>query len=202
MPKLYPALAATIAKLESQPLGISEERKHLLDQMAQYIRTHPGCRLVFICTHNSRRSHMAQLWAAALAIHYGVKVYTYSGGTEATAVHPNAVAALQKLGFVIEEGEGTNPMHKVWLSANASPIEVFSKTFDDPANPSAHFAAIMTCADADENCPFVPGADARFAFTFDDPKVADGTPGAAAAYLKKAKEIGQELIYVFIKAKH
>lgn len=145
---------------------------------------------------------MAQLWAAALAGHYGVKVHTYSGGTEATAVHPNALAALQKIGFVMEEGDGDNPIHKVWFSADTGPVAVFSKTFDDPVNPSAHFAAIMTCADADKNCPFVPGADARFAFTFEDPKVADGTPGAAAAYEKKAKEIGQELIYVFKKAKH
>ena len=66
------------------------DRKTLLDDLTDYVITQTAAgspvRLIFICTHNSRRSHMAQLWAQTAAAYHGVAaIETFSGGTEATA---------------------------------------------------------------------------------------------------------------------
>jgi arsenate reductase len=73
----------------------------------------------------------------------------------------------------------------------------FSKTFDDPFNPDKNFAAIMTCSDADENCPFVPGTEFRLALTYKDPKEADDSPEEASRYDERVRQIGREILYVF-----
>ncbi|NDK55258.1 low molecular weight phosphatase family protein [Pontibacter fetidus] len=198
-----PTLAQTIADLTQTFDQISEERKELLKKLTNYIKQKQDIgqtiNLVFICTHNSRRSHMAQLWAQAAAANYNIpNVKTYSGGTEATAFYPAAVLAMQELGFEIEKGAETiNPKYKVNYSLDASTIEVWSKRFDDVANPSADFCAIMTCSDADENCPFVSGAEKRIAITYSDPKAADNTPQEAETYRKRVMQIGREMLFAF-----
>jgi protein-tyrosine-phosphatase len=134
--------------------------------------------LNFICTHNSRRSHLAQLWAQAAAVYYNIaNVTCYSGGTEATAFNPRAVKAMREAGFDIAvEKDGTNPIYQVVVTDDAPPVAAWSKKFDDPATPTADFCAIMTCSDADENCPYVPGVALRLGITYQDPKVADDSP--------------------------
>ncbi|MBB6612433.1 protein-tyrosine-phosphatase [Pontibacter sp. Tf4] len=200
---LTPELARTAAELEASFPEIPAERKELLKQLSSYIsqkkETGQPVNLVFICTHNSRRSHMAQLWAQAAAAYYGVNsVHTFSGGTEATAFYPAAVQAMQQLGFEIEkQSETINPKYKVNYSPDEPTIEVWSKRFDDVANPDTHFAAIMTCSDADENCPFVPGAEKRIAITYADPKLSDNTALQAQTYTERARQIGRELLFVF-----
>jgi hypothetical protein len=126
-------------------------------------------------------------------------VETYSGGTEATAFNPRAVAALQRAGFRIEtsEPEAENPRYTVSITENGPTLEAFSKRYMDPPNPTAGFAAIMTCSDADEACPFVRGADFRIAVPYVDPKVSDGTPEEAATYDERSRQIATEMLYVF-----
>jgi arsenate reductase len=154
--------------------------------------------LTFICTHNSRRSHMSQLWAATAAAWYGVKdVGTFSGGTEATAFNPRAVAALQRAGFVIENPGGDNPHYRVAYGPGAPVMECYSKTYDDPSNPQKGFAAVMTCSQADKNCPVVMGAALRVAIPYDDPKAADGTPDEAQRYDERCNQIATEMFYLF-----
>src|SRR5690606_5396835 len=139
--------------------------------------------LLFVCTHNSRRSHIAQILARAAALRAGLSdIATFSGGTEVTAFNPRAVSALRRAGFTIEDGAGDNPRYRVAVAAGLAPEEGFSKRFDDPPNPRAGFVAIMTCSQADAACPFIPGAAARVAVPYDDPKDADGTADEASRY--------------------
>ena len=79
----------SISKIE-----VSAERKAILQSLVDYIQNkvnlNEEIRLNFICTHNSRRSHLSQIWAQTLAFQFGIKnVFCYSGGTEATTMFPS-----------------------------------------------------------------------------------------------------------------
>ncbi len=180
---------------------IDEPRKQVLEQLVTYIRESKNPQLNFICTHNSRRSHLSQIWAQVLAHHYGIEVSTFSGGTEATAFHPNAVAALRRAGLNIPEETEENPRYKVSFSEEKEPMICFSKTFDDSVNPSTNFAAVMTCSEADAGCPFVPGASLRIKLFYQDPKVADKTPKEAETYDARCAQIANEMKYIFSSIK-
>jgi len=157
---------------------------------------------MFICTHNSRRSHLSQIWASTAAAYYGVPgVETYSGGTEATAFNPRAVAALKRAGFEISHSATQdNPHYTVRFHDNAPAMECFSKVYKQPPNPTADFCAIMTCAQADKNCPVVRGATLRIGVPYEDPKAFDGTPEEAAKYDERCQQIAREILYVFANA--
>lgn len=201
--KLYPQLTACIQTLEQEFSLISDERKQLLAKLAAYIRQKQEqgkpAQFNFICTHNSRRSHLAQIWAQAAAAYYNIeKVYCYSGGTEATAFNPRAVTAMQAAGFRITTAkEGDNPLYNVSFTEGAAPLEVWSKRFDDSASPVSSFCAVMTCSDADQNCPFVPGVELRLGITYQDPKQFDDTPQEAEKYGERLRQIGREMLYAF-----
>ena len=155
--------------------------------------------LVFICTHNSRRSHIAQILALAAARRQGLKsVQTFSGGTEATAFNPRAIAALERVGVTIAgTSKEKNPHYAVELGPSVERVDAFSKRFGDPPNPSAGFVAVMTCSQADAACPLVQGAATRLAVPYEDPKIADGTPEEAAKYDERVEQIGRDLVWVF-----
>ena len=195
-------LKTKIQSLTAQFENISSARKQVLAQLSSSIRGHrvrkEPVQLNFICTHNSRRSHIAQIWAQTATYHYGIEnINCYSGGTEATAVSPNVITALRNAGFKISIAKnGDNPTYTIQVSDDHK-INVFSKHFNDPANPSADFIAVMVCSDADKNCPLVPGASERIAITYNDPKASDGTPNETTAYQQTLDEIGREMLYVF-----
>ena len=182
---------------------IPEERRMLLRKTAEYvagrIRAGQPADLIYICTHNSRRSHFGQIWAAVAAHYYNVRpVRTWSGGTEATAFHPNAIAALRRVGFVISpESAGSNPVYQVSYDLESDPLPCFSKIYNDPRNPQHTFAAVMTCSEAEHNCPLIPGADVRIALTYNDPKVADNTPEESSNYDARCKQIAREALWLF-----
>ncbi|TLF45796.1 arsenate-mycothiol transferase ArsC [Maribacter aurantiacus] len=157
--------------------------------------------LNFVCTHNSRRSHLSQIWAQTLAAYFDIpKVACYSGGTEATALFPKVLDTLEGAGFRISKlSEGGNPVYAIKYGANSLPIIGFSKTYDHAFNPESNFAAIMTCGHADENCPYIPGAEKRIPMTFDDPKAFDGTNLQSQKYMERSLEIAAQLYYVFSK---
>lgn len=204
---LYPPLNATVQELEQEFGLIPAERKQRLQQLAAYIQQKQTqdqpVQLNFICTHNSRRSHMAQLWALAATTHYAIPyVACFSGGTEATAFNQNAVKAMQRLGFRIDKGsDAANPVYQARYAPNVPPVPVWSKVVTDATNPATAFAAIMTCTDAHQNCPFVPGTELRLALPFEDPKAFDGTPEEEAIYIERARQIGRELLYAFHQLK-
>ena len=182
--------------------AIDSERKLLLAKLADYIQEKVNAKahinLVYVCTHNSRRSHFGQVWAAVAANYYSIpKLCTFSGGTEATAFNENAIHALKETGFEISElSTGTNPHYRVNFGKNLD-TTCFSKVYDDAVNPSSNFAAIMTCSDAEENCPFIPGVELRIGTTYDDPKSFDNTPIQAEKYLERSSQIARECLYVF-----
>ncbi|GCC52715.1 protein-tyrosine-phosphatase [Chryseotalea sanaruensis] len=200
---LLASLTPTVEKLASEFDSIPAERKDLLQQLVQFvekkIKAGQPVHLNFICTHNSRRSHLSQIWAQAAAHYYKVpNVFCYSGGTEATAFNPRAVKAMQEAGFAIAiTKEGENPMYEVRFAEGIEPVIAFSKKYDDPFNHNKDFAAIMTCSHADENCPLVLGASGRVALTYNDPKEFDGTPLEAAKYSERVHEIGREILFAF-----
>lgn len=185
---------------------ISAERKALLEKLSAYIQSKVDSKspihLNYICTHNSRRSHLGQVWAKVAATFYGVEnVSTYSGGTEATAFNPNAIEALTTAGFRVEPtNTSANPVYQIYYSETDFSI-CFSKKFNDEANPKENFAAIMTCSDADENCPFVSGCELRIGSTYHDPKAYDNSPLRKEKYAERSNQIALECLYVFSKIK-
>jgi protein-tyrosine phosphatase/arsenate reductase len=146
---------------------------------------------------------MSQIWAATAAAHYDIpSVSTYSGGTEATAFNSRAVSALERAGFQITKtSDSSNPAYEVRCGARAAAWPCFSKIYTERPNPDKEFAALMTCTQADKQCPYVRGADARLSIPYDDPKVADNTPGEAAKYDERCRQIARELLYVFSQVK-
>jgi len=200
---LIPALSEKVSGFINKFNQIPSDRKTILNQLTQFVQSlkqsGKGVNLNFICTHNSRRSHISQLWAQAAAHYYGIgNVSCFSGGTEATAFNPRAVKAMQDAGFnITKTKEGDNPVYEVRYAEGAKPVIAFSKKYDDAFNPGKDFAAIMTCSQADENCPLVLGASARIALTYDDPKEFDGTPLEVVKYAERVNQIGTEIFYAF-----
>lgn len=184
---------------------IFEERKQVLQPLIDYIRekrTHKEkIRLNFICTHNSRRSHLSQIWAQTMAHYFRIdNVECFSGGTEATAMFPKVAETLAKQGFEITKlSENQNPVYAIKFDKNEMPVVGFSKKYDDPFNPESGFCAVMTCSSADQGCPFIAGADKRISVRYEDPKMYDGNAEMDEKYLQKSLEIGQEMFYVFSK---
>ncbi|TYA74414.1 arsenate-mycothiol transferase ArsC [Seonamhaeicola marinus] len=194
-------ISKTIASLDVNT--VSEERKAILNPLVAYLKEklteNAPIRLNFICTHNSRRSHLSQIWAQTMAAHFNVKnVSCYSGGTEATAMFPKVGETLTNQGFKIAQlSEGSNPVYSVKFSENEPSVIAFSKTYEDAFNPSSEFAAIMTCSSADQGCPMVLGCDKRVAVTYEDPKKSDGTPQQTETYFNRSLEIATEMKFVF-----
>lgn len=203
LPMLYPAIQSNCDILVSEFDLITADRKVLLVKISDYIQRKVDAQLtvnlMYVCTHNSRRSHLGQIWAAVAANYFNIKnVQTYSAGTEATAFHPNAIATLRELGFiVVQENAANNPVYSVKFGSPTDYVSCFSKTVHDPANPQSEFAAIMTCSDADENCPFIPGVEMRIGTTYEDPKAFDGTALQNEKYIERSFEIARECLYVF-----
>ena len=197
----YVVLNDFISNLDTQ--SITEDRKQILSPLVEYIQekmdNKESIRLNLICTHNSRRSHLSQIWAQTMAHHFGVaNVSCYSGGTEATALFPMVASTLANTGFEVRMlSEGKNPVYGIKFSENEHPVICFSKRMDDDFNPKSDFAAIMTCSQADEGCPFVPGAEKRIPITYEDPKAFDDTPQQAEKYSERSKQIATEMLYVF-----
>jgi arsenate reductase len=199
----YNELKKTIQTVSQQ--AISDERKNVLQPLIEYIQNKLNAKqpvlLNFICTHNSRRSHLSQIWAQAMAHYFSIPTIScYSGGTEATAIFSKVVETLQKQGFeILTLAAGGNPVYAIKYDQNALPIIGFSKEYFHDFNPKSAYAALVTCSSADENCPVVLGAEKRLAIRYDDPKSFDGTSEMDAKYWDKSMEIASEMYYVFSK---
>lgn len=198
---MFQNLSSTIQTVSdiSVPIERKEVLQPLIDFIQSKVASHEEIRLNFICTHNSRRSHLSQIWAQTMAFHFRISnVFCYSGGTEATAMFPKVGDTLQHQGFAIQKlSAAENPVYAVQFDENQHPIICFSKTYFDDFNPKSNFGAIMTCNNADEGCPMVFGAEARFPIKYDDPKVFDGTDFMDEKYAERSLQIASELYFVF-----
>ena len=198
---MNPKLTSTIENFSSE--NITSDRAEVLEKLISYIKDKTSkdeiIRLNFICTHNSRRSHLSQIWTQTMAYHFGIKnVNCYSGGTEATAMFPKVAETLSHQGFdILKLSETPNPVYAVKYAKNEYPVICFSKEYNHAFNPISNYAAIVTCNSADEACPIVYGAEARFPVKYDDPKVFDGTELMDAKYAERSLQIGEEMWWVF-----
>jgi protein-tyrosine phosphatase/arsenate reductase len=196
-------LKSLCEKLTSEFDQISEERRMILHKLIEYIQQktikEEEIKLVYVCTHNSRRSHFGQVWGKVASEFYKIaKVETHSAGTEATAMHPNTVRALQTIGFVIHsDNQENNPFYSIEFDSSKQPLVGFSKTIDHSSLPAKNFVAIMTCSEAEQNCPFVPGAELRVSTTYEDPKIFDGTEEQDEKYIERSLQIARENLYIF-----
>ena len=196
-----PSLAEYLRDLPEEAV-IPEKRRRVLGDLAAYLsallaekKTIP---LVFICTHNSRRSQFAQVWASVMAARYRLEgLRAYSGGTEATALNPRVAAALRRAGFQLQAEGAGNPVYRIRFAVDVDPLSCFSKVYDHPSNPSSDFVAVMTCSEADAGCPFVAGASFRQSLPYDDPKEYDDTPEEAGRYDERCAQIALEMNYLF-----
>lgn len=200
---MYSVLKKTTEQLQLQT--ISEERKRILQPLINFIQqkinNKEPINLNFICTHNSRRSHLSQVWAQVAATHFNIpNVTCYSGGTEETALFPKVVDTLTNQGFIVLKlSETANPIYAIKYSDNILPVIGFSKKYDNLFNPISKFAAIMTCSQADNGCPFIAGAEERIPITFEDPKISDNTAEQTKIYSERSLQIATEMFYVFSK---
>lgn len=198
---MYSTILKTVEQFYFE--NISNDRKNILQPLIDYIQGKVNSKkpvnLNFICTHNSRRSHLSQVWALTSASFYNIdNVHCYSGGTEKTALFPKVAETLENQGFqILKIADNINPIYAIKFDENSLPIIGFSKKYDDPFNPVSNFAAIMTCSQADEGCPFIAGAEKRIPITYDDPKISDGTTNQTEVYQQRSIEIATEMMYVF-----
>ena len=201
---LHPKLTDTISSLS--PVKIPPVRKEDLAPLISYIQekveSGEEVKLNFICTHNSRRSQFSQVWAQIAADFHGIEATCFSGGVEVTAFNERAVQTLKYSGFSIKKLGETNPKYLVTYSEDAPPVIAFSKLYDDSVNPDSGFAAIMTCSHADENCPFIAGAETRIPVRYNDPKEFDDTLKESEKYEEVSLQIANEMFYVFSQIKY
>jgi arsenate reductase (thioredoxin) len=203
MSMLFPEIQLTLEKAKN--LFIPEERIQVLQPLINFIQSRidqkKEVNLNFICTHNSRRSQFAQIWAKTVAEYYEIPANCYSGGVEVTAFNERAVESIKRLGFKVKCNGATNPVYEIFISEQLDPIVAFSKLYDDPANRKDEFAAVMVCSHADENCPFISGAEIRIPIRYEDPKEFDDTSEEKQKYDERSLQIAGEMMYVFSQIK-
>ena len=179
------------------------ERMEELNALAALLNEHSkdGLAVNFICTHNSRRSHFSEILFRTAAKYYSHEsVETFSGGTEGTALYPEVAESFKRHGFTaVKDLAPENPhwqiFHPLLESEGHTPC-LFSKAYHEAPNPASGYVAVMVCDSANEACPVVVGAAARFPLTFVDPKRSDGTPECSDVYDATLKEIAAEMGYL------
>lgn len=198
---MYSTILKTVEQFHFE--NISNDRKNILQPLIDYIQGKVNSKkpvnLNFICTHNSRRSHLSQVWAQTSASFYNIdNVHCYSGGTQETALFPKIVETLENQGFqILKVADSKNPIYAIKFDVNCLPIIGFSKKYDDAYNPISNFAAILTCSQADDGCPFIAGAERRIPITYEDPKISDGTAEQTEVYKQRSFQIATEMMYIF-----
>ena len=186
---------------------INTDRKNLLLKIAHKIAVNyrlneNQVNINFICTHNSRRSQLGQVWTFFASNYFDLQINAFSGGTEVTAFHRNTVKTLKEVGlhFNVEEFSHGNPKYRISFAGSQKSLLGFSKIYDNPINKNPYIV-ITTCNNADENCPFIPEAIHRFHLPYTDPKHSDNSPEQDETYLKTSKEIAAEMYFLFNEVK-
>lgn len=185
--------------LEDRLTSINGDRREALDKLGQHIaeriKVNKEAVVKFVCTHNSRRSQLAEFMLDVLARDRGYNVIALSAGTESTAFNPRMVTAITSLGFEIEKyGHETNPLYI--YKASGDDYYYYSKKYDEDIIPYEDTIIVTVCGDANENCPVIPGSFTRMHIGYVDPKASDNSPQEAETYSQKVLEIGSEMLYI------
>jgi len=173
--------------------------KKIALQIASELKENREVNLNYICTHNSRRSQLAQVWSSYATNYFKLpNIQSFSGGTAVTSFHRNTVKTLQEVGFKFQilEFSHQNPEYLISYENSLNPILGFSKLYFDE-HIKKPFIAITTCSNADENCPFIADAVQRFHLPFNDPKNFDNTLYKSEKYLETTKQIAGEIHFIF-----
>lgn len=202
--KLFSKIEALCEELVSEFDQIPQSRKEELIELRQFFKEKYEAKetpkAIVICTHNSRRSHIGQLWLKIASTYYGLpEIESFSGGTEATAFNPRAVKATIKAGLDINTSNAAadNPTYHIKWTDDMTPYLAFSKKYEDAPNPKEGFLAIMVCNSANEACPIVHGSERRIALPYKDPKAFDNTPQEEEKYTERFRQIGREFLWIF-----
>ena len=184
---------------------IDDIRKELLLKIANKIAVNfnnNDININFICTHNSRRSQLGQVWSFFAADYFKLPINAFSGGTEITAFHRNTVKTLTEVGFKfdVDEFSHTNPIYRISFSDDNPSLLGFSKLYNNIENKTPYFV-LTTCNNADENCPFIPEAIDRFHVPYIDPKHSDDSAIQDETYLKTSGIIAAQMYYLFNEIK-
>lgn len=203
LPSLQPYVQEVLSELDQVPSDRQALLKDIASVVVERLRAGAAADLTFICTHNSRRSHMSEVWAQTAAYWFGLdRVRAFSGGTEVTACNCRTVLAMRRAGFAIEtESGGENPRLLVRYAKDRPPVRAYSKLYNADANPKRDFIALMTCSKADRSCPVVEGAIARFPIHYMDPRLCDDTPEETAAYNARCREIAREMFFLMAEVR-
>lgn len=181
-------------------IEVSNKRVFLINEIVNYIYKKTSenkiPKLNFICTHNSRRSQLCQFWASFFSNYYNIKCEVYSGGTVETEVHKSVLNNISDYGFNISFKECNNPIYSIKFK-NQNLGNYFSKFYYNFENPKNEFAAIMTCSDAENNCPVVEGSEIKFSLPYEDPKKYDKSKNEKNEYKKTSETIASEMNYLF-----
>jgi hypothetical protein len=205
---LLAPLADTVGRLLDARDSIAPPRRANLNVLAgvlvRELRANGRADVVFVCTHNSRRSIFSQAWLAAAAAHFGLPLAAFSGGSQATRVAPAAIRALESLGFdvaLVGGADAQNPRYDLRYLTSGAPLHLWSKRYGERPNPESGFIAVVNCSQADEGCPQIEGARSRLAVLYADPKIADGTPDEEKVYFTRAEQIGTEILSLVASCK-
>ena len=126
-----------------------------------------------------------------------LKLYIQSKKDKHQDINLNFICTHNSRRSIDKLSEENNPVYAVKFSDNNNPLICFSKKFDAEFNPTSNFAAVMTCSHADENCPFIAGAEQRIPVRYDDPKAFDNTSQQSEKYQERSLQIATEMKYIF-----
>ena len=133
-------------------------------------------RVMFVCTHNSARSQMAEGMLRSLG---GDTFEVVSAGTEATRVRPEAIAVMDEIGIDISRQT--------------------SKTLESFMGESFSWV-ITVCDEAKEACPTIPGVAQQDHWSIDDPSAVEGDDETCLAAFREARDIIRDRVHIFVLA--
>ena len=133
-------------------------------------------RVLFICTHNSARSHMAE---AMLRAWGGDRFEAFSAGTEATGIKPETIQVMQEIGISLDGH--------------------WSKTIEAYRGQSFEWF-ITVCDEAQKNCPVLAGVQQVGHWSIEDPSLADGSPEERLGAFRRARDHIRDRLRLFILA--
>lgn len=191
-PKKYP-VSTFIETLRKASSFLKADRKLLLNKVVEVIKSHDKeAKVVFVCTHNSRRSQAAELLLHLISEHFKRPIITESAGTESTAFHGNMVKAFNSFGVNFLKYDLGNPLY-IYQEFGQDKY-LYSKRLEELDYQNS--ILITVCGDAKDNCPLILDGLAHLHLGYTDPKSFDGSDDELTGYQGKILEIGAELYYL------
>ncbi|MBC8111544.1 MAG: hypothetical protein H7Y04_10830, partial [Verrucomicrobia bacterium] len=202
LPGLHEYVAEITSKLRDAGL-IPSYRRLILHDIATYVINNflenQFSNLLFVCTHNSRRSQLCQVWGQIAAFHYDLPlVKCFSGGLETENVSEKILQTLEHAGFHVDNPETQNvynPQHKVYYSTEFDYISLFSKPYNDAGNPKNNFCTVMNCTPSGEKYQQIDGSKLNVSLIYQNPKDNDDKPDETQVYKQISYKVSLEMFY-------